>query len=80
MNRPEIDAKLEELVKDILRIDYYNHNIAMENEDNWDSLAHIQLLSAIEEEFHIEIKFQDTMEMTSIRAIISMIIEYTKSG
>lgn len=79
MNRPEIDAKLEELVKDILRIDYYNHHIAMENEDNWDSLAHIQLLSAIEEEFKIEIKFQDTMEMTSVKSIVSLITEYTKA-
>ena len=79
MNRPEIDAKLEELVKDILRIDYYNHHITMENEDNWDSLAHIQLLSAIEEEFRIEIKFQDTMEMTSVKAIVSLITEYTKA-
>lgn len=79
MNRQQIDAILEPLVKEIFNIDYYNQSINMDNEDNWDSLAHIQLLSALEEAFNLEIQFEDTMEMISISGIVKKLEEYTKN-
>jgi len=50
----------------------------MDEIPEWDSLKHIQLIIAIEEEFDITIDFSDTLDMTSISAIKEKILKYLK--
>lgn len=40
-----------------------------ENNDAWDSLAQVNLMLAIEQDFAIELDVEDFMSLTSVRAI-----------
>ena len=48
----------------------------MDDVQQWDSLKHIQLLSAVEEAFGIELLFEDAIEMISAKSIIEKINNY----
>ena len=39
----------------------------------WDSLAHLNLILALEEHFHIELTPEDSEQMTSIEAIVTLL-------
>ena len=39
--------------------------------ENWDSVAAITLINVIEEEFHIQIDFDDAVELTSFAKILA---------
>lgn len=73
-----IDKKLEKIVKDTLQSKKVTLESAMEDIPEWDSLKHIQLIIAIEEEFEITIDFSDTLDMTSIPTIKNKILKYLK--
>lgn len=73
-----IDKKLGKIVKDTLQSKKVTLESAMEDIPEWDSLKHIQLIIAIEEEFKITIDFSDTLDMTSIPAIKNKILKYLK--
>ena len=47
----------------------------MDNTDEWDSLKHIQLITAIEKRFNIEIDFEESIEMVSVKNILNIITE-----
>lgn len=51
-------------------------DLTMEDVPSWDSLRHIQLLSKLEEVFGVEFEFQDTLAMTSVRAITEIADRY----
>jgi glyoxylate reductase len=42
----------------------------------WDSLKHIQLLAALEKEFTIEMKYEDSMKITDLKSTIAIIGSY----
>jgi len=74
----ELDRKLEKIVKDTLQSKKVTLESSMEDIPEWDSLKHIQLIIAIEEEFDITINFSDTLDMTSIPSIKNKILKYLK--
>ena len=76
INTTELDKKLEELLKKVFKIKKINLGSSIEDISEWDSFAHIQLLDAIEEEFKIEIEFNDAIIMTSIPIIKKKIMNY----
>jgi len=47
--------KLYQILKDILRTNAQPQEITTENTSEWDSLTHLNLVLALEEEFGIEI-------------------------
>ena len=49
----------------------------MDNIDNWDSLNHIQIITNIESDFDIEIEFEDTLNMLSVKSILKIVSKYT---
>jgi acyl carrier protein len=68
-------ARLSELVADILRLppDTVTDALTIAETENWDSLAHIELVAALESEFSIELSADDIVEMITyakIRAIL----------
>ena len=65
--------KSHQLIPSIEKI---NLESSIEDISEWDSFAHIQLLDAIEEEFKIEIGFNDAIIMTSIPIIKKKIMNY----
>lgn len=74
----DIDKKLEKIVKETLQSKKVTLESSMEDIPEWDSLKHIQLIIAIEEEFSITIDFSDTLDMTSLPAIKKKILKYLK--
>ena len=74
----DFDKKLEKIVKDTLQSKKVTLESSMEDIPEWDSLKHIQLIIAIEEEFDITINFSDTLDMTSIPSIKNKILKYLK--
>ena len=76
INTKELDIKLEEILKKVSKIEKINLESSIEDISEWDSFAHIQLLDAIEEEFKIEIEFNDAIIMTSIPIIKKKIMNY----
>jgi len=73
-----IDKRLEKIVKETLQSKKVTLESSMEDIPEWDSLKHIQLIIAIEEEFDITINFSDTLDMTSIPSIKNKILKYLK--
>tara|TARA_Y100000996_G_C22479697_1_gene625634 strand:- start:273 stop:509 length:237 start_codon:yes stop_codon:yes gene_type:complete len=71
----ELDMKLEEILKKI-GLDDITLESTMDDIPDWDSFRHIQLIDAIEEEFKIEIEFNDAIIMTSIPIIKKKIMNY----
>ena len=76
INTKELDVKLEVLLKEVFKIQKINLEGSMEDIFEWDSLTHVQLISSIEKEFEIKIRFDDVMIMTSIPIIKKKIMNY----
>ena len=76
INTKELDVKLDVLLKKVFKIQKINLEGSIEDISEWDSLTHVQLISAIEKEFKIKIKFDDVMIMTSIPIIKKKIMDY----
>lgn len=76
-NNSELDEKLHRILKDVFQNEEIKLDVSMDDVPEWDSLMHIKLLTAIEDEFKIAIDFADTLEMTSISEIKKMILKYS---
>lgn len=48
-------------------------DFAQENEDDWDSFAHLDLVSKLEEDFKISLTPEEIGSMTSLPAIVAII-------
>jgi acyl carrier protein len=72
----ELDIKLEKILKEVFKIEKINFEGSIEDISEWDSLTHIQLINAIDEEFEIEIGLNDAIIMTSIPIIKKKIMNY----
>ena len=76
INTKDLDVKLGVLLKKVFKTQKINLEDSIEDISEWDSLAHVQLISMIEKEFKIKIKFNDVMIMTSIPIIKKKIMNY----
>ena len=77
MNRTEIFAKLMEVFRDV----FDDESLTVSDEttaadvDGWDSLRHITLLAAIEDEFDIEFSMGQTVSMKNVGEMVDYIEE-----
>ena len=76
INTKDLDVKLEEILKKVFKTEKINLESSIEDISEWDSLTHIQLINAIDEEFEIEIGLNDAIIMTSIPIIKKKIMNY----
>jgi len=76
MNEEYILEKLEGVFHEVLGIKNFNENLSMEVVPEWDSLKHLQLLVAVEKTFGIEIEFQKSLKMTSVKGMTEIISYY----
>lgn len=75
MERNEILAKLQEIFKEELDNDalVIDEQSNAQNVDGWDSLSHIQLISAIEDEFNISFTSKEIMNWKNIGEMMDSI-------
>ena len=76
MTDEQIIKKLSDVFNQTIGISEFELSITMDEVPEWDSLKHIRLLSSIENAFGIEIQFEDSLEMISVKLIMSKIKKY----
>ena len=64
--------KIKEIIANILDIamDLIDENSSPETIEKWDSLKHMNIIIALEEEFNIEFSDEDMLEMLNYQLII----------
>ena len=77
MSREEIYERLNEVFQDVFDDDdiEVNNETTAKDIDGWDSLHHISLLSAIEDEFDIEFSMGRTVSMKNVGEMVDYIEE-----
>ncbi|MBK5921013.1 hypothetical protein CCR80_08210 [Rhodothalassium salexigens] len=69
---------LTDLLGDILRLpaSQISDATTMADTDSWDSLAHMDLMGALEETYEITLSADDMVEMTSVAAIRAVLAKH----
>ncbi|MWV61800.1 acyl carrier protein [Helicobacter saguini] len=70
----DVDSKVRDILGEILGVEIYD-DIAMSNCKEWTSLAHIDIIMSLEEEFEISFKQDDLVNLTSLKALVDSIKE-----
>jgi acyl carrier protein len=70
--------KLNSIIASVLKLspEKASENLSMNDVAAWDSLSHMGLIVAIEDEFKIEMSGDDIAEMTSFDAIRRIVVKY----
>ena len=72
----EIRQKIYTILSNMLEIDVNeNTHISMQNCEKWTSLAHIDIIMSIEEEFNIAFGQEDLASLTSQAALVQKVQE-----
>ena len=66
--------RLEKIFYDVLKVEKTS-NLNRKNCPAWDSLNHIKLIAAIEEEFDLEFNIEDLVKLNSFDDILSKVSE-----
>jgi len=76
----EIKDELQELFRDILGIDdlILEDTTSADDIDEWDSLNHINLVSAIEKEFEIRFALGELTALKDVGSMIDLMVEKLK--
>lgn len=76
MKRDEVFSGVQEIFRDIFDdTDLIINNLTnSENIEDWDSLNHINLVSAIEKEFKIRFALGELMEIKDVGAMIDLMM------
>ncbi|MGB8266580.1 MAG: acyl carrier protein [Candidatus Velthaea sp.] len=69
------DERLAQLMSEIFKLPAasLSDDLDMQNTGTWDSLSHMELIAAIEDEFHIELTTDEIVEMTSVGKIKTLV-------
>ena len=70
MTFQEMYAEVSPIAVQVLRIPQFDSTVTMNSTPEWDSLAHVQLLSAIERKFAIEISADEAFKLTSADKLV----------
>ena len=73
MNSSKTEQKVITLVSTALNVNSINLQSSQENTSEWDSLAYLSLISAMEEEFEIEITEKNINNFGSVKNILNEI-------
>jgi acyl carrier protein len=78
----DIAERLKGLFISVLGVDEKEFGIGKTHDDfeKWDSLSHMSIVSAIEEEFKISLDVDEISEMDTIKKMIDTISSHTKAG
>lgn len=77
MNRDQVFKKLNEIFREV----FDNPEIIVNDEttatdvEGWDSLMHITLISAVEDEFGIRFAMKDIVNMKNVGSMVDIILE-----
>jgi acyl carrier protein len=78
MTHQELFAEITPIAMRVLRIPEFDSSVTMNSTPEWDSLAHVQLLSAIERKFAIEISADEAFKLTSADKLVRYVRDTLK--
>lgn len=66
-----MQGKVEALLADVLQIpaEQINDDLAMKDLDAWDSLKHMELIVGLEQQFDVQLTFDEIVAMQSVSEI-----------
>lgn len=75
MNRDEIKDKLQKIFRDVIGQDdlIISDSSNPDNIEEWDSLMHITILEAVQDEFGVNFSLDEMIEMDDVERIINAI-------
>jgi acyl carrier protein len=75
-----IDESLQLIFSNILGVNLnrITDEIKYNSFENWDSLRHLQIVAAIEEEYNIELSFEDITSLRTFKAAKEITKKYLK--
>ena len=76
MTEKDIYKKLEEIFEEVFdeKVSITAETTAEDVED-WDSLSHITLISAVEDAFNVKFKMKEVSAMKNVGELVSIILE-----
>jgi len=80
MTLQEIYSAFAPIAENVLQIPQFDDTISMATTPSWDSLRHVQLLSAVEKKFGIEIRTRDVFRLTSAEALVLYVQNAIEKG
>ena len=75
----ELEDRVAGVMAAVLNMDAasIDESTSVETTENWDSLKHMNLVVALEEEFDLEFDDDEIMDMTDFQAITSLVADKT---
>lgn len=70
MTIQELYVTVSPIAVEVLQIPAFDSTVTMNSTPEWDSLSHVQLLSAIERRFSIEISADEAYKLTSAEKLV----------
>jgi len=67
------EEEILEIAKRVLKTDQVDLSTNRENIDEWDSLAHLQIISEVEDKFDISIPFEEVSDIKSLSDFLKYI-------
>ena len=66
-----MDVTIDTLLANLLQIPAagITEDLAMKDDDAWDSLKHMELIASLEQNFGIELSFEEIVAMQNVREI-----------
>ena len=82
MEVESIKEKVKQVMTGLFSLDMTDIGLdsSIETVEQWDSLQHVNLMMALEQEFGIQIDVEDAIEMTSFPAVCKTLTHYIGDG
>lgn len=66
-----MERKVLDILKQVLKSKNIDESVSMQSSENWDSLAHVNLVTELEMEFGVSFEPEEFPELFSYEAIVS---------
>lgn len=80
MSRKKVFSKVQDIFRDIFDDGdlVINEDTNSDDVEDWDSLSHISLVSAVEKEFNIKFALGELMALKDVGAMVDLIVKKLK--
>ncbi|AHE68148.1 acyl carrier protein [Legionella oakridgensis] len=82
MTREDVVRRMQEIFRDIFNDSslIVSEHLNTGDIDYWDSLNHINLLSAIQQEFHVTFELNELHDLNNVGAIVDSILKKSRQS
>ncbi len=80
MKQENIEKKIKNIIAKIFRVEVsaITEKSSVDNIENWDSLGHMNLILALEQEFGVQFEAEQIMELLNYKIILSTLKQFTR--